>query len=302
MSTNQGPEYFAAEKKYLSAQSPEEQILWLGEMIRNFKKHKGSENMLANIKQRLKKLLEKKERIKKSGKITKKSIRKEGYQCALVGLTNSGKSSLLAKLTNAQPRIDAYAFTTKEPELGTLNFEGVKAQVVDLPSLGSEAFDMGIANTADLLIIVLEKLEDLPLVEKSLLRAVGNRLIVINKSDLLDADQLRKLQQTLQSKRIPGIIVSSLTSYGISELKERIVRNMGIIRIYTKEPGKPHSNIPVVLPLGSAVKNVAESILKGFSSRVKETRLTGPSSKFPNQKVGLSHILKDKDIVEFHTI
>src|SRR3989338_10875883 len=83
MSTNQGPEYFAAEKRYLQAKTDEEKIYWLEEMIKNFKKHKGSENMLANIKQRLKKFQEKKERIKKSGKITKKSIRKEGYQCAL---------------------------------------------------------------------------------------------------------------------------------------------------------------------------------------------------------------------------
>lgn len=76
---------------------------------------------------------------------------------------------------------------------------------------------------------------------------------------------------------------------------------MSVIRIYTKEPGKPVSQIPATLPEGSTIKDVAESILKGFSQKVKETRLTGPSSKFPNQRVGLSHILKDLDIVEFHT-
>jgi hypothetical protein len=76
---------------------------------------------------------------------------------------------------------------------------------------------------------------------------------------------------------------------------------MHVIRVYTKEPGKSPSPIPVILKEGSTVRDVAESILKGFSQRVKETKITGPSSKFPNQIVGLNHVLKDKDIVEFKT-
>jgi hypothetical protein len=76
---------------------------------------------------------------------------------------------------------------------------------------------------------------------------------------------------------------------------------MRAIRVYTKEPSHPVSQIPIVLPEGSSVKDVAESILKGFSEKVRETFLTGPSGKFPNQRVGLSHILKDRDVVEFKT-
>jgi ribosome-interacting GTPase 1 len=57
----------------------------------------------------------------------------------------------------------------------------------------------------------------------------------------------------------------------------------------------------MVMHLNSTLKDVAEKIYKGFSLKVKEAKVTGPSSKFPNQKIGLSHVLKDKDIVEFHT-
>ena len=74
---------------------------------------------------------------------------------------------------------------------------------------------------------------------------------------------------------------------------------MDSIRVYTKEPGKSPSQDPVVLQKNSTIKDVAESILKGFSKKVKEARVTGPSGKFPNQRVGLDHVLKDKDIVEF---
>jgi ribosome-interacting GTPase 1 len=54
------------------------------------------------------------------------------------------------------------------------------------------------------------------------------------------------------------------------------------------------------MKIGSTVDDLAKKIF--FSGvKIKETRVTGPSSKFPNQTVGLKHILKDKDIVEFHT-
>ncbi len=300
-STNQGPEYFAAEKKYFSAQTVSEQIFWLKEMLRNFKKHKGSEGMEANLKQRLKKFEEKQEKARKSGKSSRKTIKKEGYQCALVGLPNAGKSALLTALTNAQPRISPVPFTTQEPEVGTLIHSGVKAQIVDLPSLGSDAFDSGIANTADCLLLVVEQLADLEQLGPSLARAHGTRLIVITKADTLSEEQRRKLSMTIKSKRLNALLLSTHSAADIAVLKEKIIQDMHIVRVYTKEPGKAPASMPVVLPQGSTVKDVAESILKGFAARVKETRLTGPSGKFPNQRVGLNHGVKDKDVVEFHT-
>jgi len=301
MSTNQGPEYFAAEKKYLEAQTADDRIYWLQEMIKNFKKHKGSERMLAELKNRLKKFKEKKERAKKSGKTTKKGIKKENFQCVLIGPPNSGKSSLLASLTNARPKITPYPFATSHPELGTMDYQGVKAQIVDLPSIGSENLDQGMINTADCLLILVENLSDLDKISTYLTKAQGSKIILINKSDLLSNEEQRKLEATIKSKKLPALLVSTITKQNIEQLKEKIFRQMHIIRIYTKEPGKQSTTIPIVLPENSKVKDVAESILKGFSQKIKETRLTGPSSKFPNQKVGLNHILEDKDIVEFHT-
>jgi len=301
MPINAGPEFISAEKKYLEAQTLDQKIVALEEMIRTSPRHKGSENLLAGLRLRLKKFLEKKEKGKKVGKSSKKGIKKEGYQCVLVGLTNSGKSFLLAKLTNAKPRIDLHQFTTLVPEVGIMNYDGVKAQIVDIPSIGSANFDIGIVNTADCLLIVLESLNDLEKITPYLSRSYGKQIIIINKSDLLSQEEIRKLQEKVKSKKINGILVSCETGYNIKELKEKIFQTMNVIRIYTKEPGKLKSNIAIVLPTGSTIKDVAEAILKGFSQKVKETRITGPSSKFSNQKVGLSHILKDLDIVEFHT-
>lgn len=300
MPINADYEYFEAEKKYLDAKTTDEKIATLEELIRKAPKHKSSENLLSELKTRLKKLKEKAERGRKVGG-GKKGIKKEGYQVVLIGMPNAGKSSLLAALTNAKPLISEYPYTTREPELGMMDYTGVKAQIVDMPSVGSEFFDAGIVNTADCIVIVLERFEDAAPVEATLMRAIGKRLFVFTKVDLLDNETRRKYAERARSKRLPLMFVSGQTGEGIDELKHAIFTGMGVIRVYTKEPGKAASPFPVVLPMESTVFDVGETIRNGFSKTVKETRVTGPSAKFANQKVGLQHKLKDRDIVEFHT-
>ncbi|MFH1290225.1 MAG: GTPase, partial [Nanoarchaeota archaeon] len=298
--TNAGPEYFKAEKEYLNSQNPEDKQYWLEEMIKHCPKHKSSEKMLSELRIRLKKLKSKIEKSQKKSK-GKKGIRKEGFQFVLIGFTNTGKSSLLIKLTNARPLVAEHPFTTIQPEIGTFYHEGIKAQIIDQPSLGSENFDSGLANNADCLIYVIESFNEILNIDKQIPRTRGKKIIVINKADLLNNEQKRKVEATIKSKRLPGLLISTINNYNIEELRSMLFEETGMIRIYMKEPHKPASPKPLVLSQGATVKDVAESILKGFSSKVKETKITGPSSKFPNQKVGLTHKLKDKDIIEFHT-
>ena len=300
MPINASYEYLNAEKAYNSAEKLEDKIYWLEELIKTAPKHKGSENLLSQLRVRLKKFKGQSEKNKKKGG-GKKGIRKDGFQFVLVGKANSGKSSLLKTLTNANPLIADYPYSTRVPELGTVELGGLRAQMVDLPSIGSESFDIGLVNNADCLILVVENLDDLKDVEENCKRSRSQRIVVVSKSDLLNEHELRKLNAQLKSKRIDGVVVSSLTTFGLDKLKEKIFSKMGVIRIYTKEPGKEKAKLPMVLKEGSTIKDAAESILKGFSKKVKETHLTGPSSKFSNQRVGLGHVLKDRDIVEFHT-
>jgi uncharacterized protein len=300
MPINAGYEYFNAEKKYLAAQTLEEKIAALRELIKAAPKHKSSENLLAELKTRLKKLMEKAEKNASVGK-GKKGIRKEGFQVILVGLTGCGKSMLLGRLTNASPLVSSSPFTTKEPNIGTMNYGGVYAQIVDLPAVLGKDFDMSIVHTADLVLTVVERIEDLPSFESVLEHSKGRRILVINKADLLDGESLRKLEARLKSRKADFVIISALRGEGINELKQKIFSCMNVIRVYTKEPGKAPSSQPLVLREGSTVKDAAESIYKGFSKIIAETKLTGPSGKFANQKVGLAHILKDKDVLEFKT-
>jgi uncharacterized protein len=300
MPINASHEFYSAEKKYLESKGSDEQIYWLEEMIRKAPKHKSSENLLKELRIRLKKLKEKKEKSAKKGG-GKKGIKKGDFQVLLIGLGNSGKSCLLGKITNAIGKVTDFPFATKEPVVGTMEYKDVKVQVIDMPSLSSDGFDFGIVHTADLLVFVVEQLGDIGESSKMLRFDKENDLIVINKTDRIGEMEKRKLKERLMSEKFNGFLISCLTGDGIEDLKEGIFKKMGAVRVYTKEPGKEKSNRPIVLQSGVKVRDVAEKILKGFSKRIKETRVTGPSGKFVNQKVGLEHELKDGDVVEFKT-
>ena len=224
-STNQSPEYQAAEKRYLNAQTDEDKLESLKEMMSYMPAHKAGESLRANLRLRYKKLKEKLEIQKKKKKNTsgKTGIKKEGIQIALIGLTNSGKSSLLSILTNAKPEISEIHFTTQQAFVGMLYHDGIKFQIVDFPAINHETFDLGIANTADILLIMITNLKDLEIVLPSLNKATGRRIIAYNKSDLLSDSEIRKISSTLQSKKMNFCIISCKTQENIEELKKKFV-------------------------------------------------------------------------------
>lgn len=297
-STNQSPFYQKAESKFLAAQTLDEKIRYLEEMIKECPKHKSAEKMLANLKTRLKKFIEKKEKGKKAGKSGATGIKKEDIQTVIIGFTNTGKSTLLSKLTNASPIISPVQFSTTIPQVGMMYYKGISIQLIENPAIESEYYDKGLTNTADTLLLLVKDLEEIDKIKKILEKARGKQLIIFNKIKQIDE---RKLSARLSSKRYNFVIISTKTGEGFEELKEQIFQSFNKIRIYTKEPGKEPSKKPIILNPNSIVKDVAEKILKGFSEKIKKTKIWGPSSKFPGQNVGLKHQLKDKDIVEFKT-
>ena len=304
-STNQSPFFQKAQGRFLTAETDEERIEALEEMIKECPKHKSSENMLANLRTRHKKLKEKLSRSKKSGKSNKTGIKKEEMQAAIIGFTNTGKSSLLNILTNAEPKISEHEFTTTYPAIGMMTHSGASIQLVELPAIDSEYYDKGIGNTADTLIILIEKIEDIKKIQPYLEKTRGKKIIAFAKSDQLNETEKRKTIATLQSKKHNFVLISTKNKEGIEELKEKILQSFNKIRIYTKEPGKPieesKKRKPIIMNPGTIVKDVAEKILKGFSEKIVETKIWGPSSKFPGQKIGLTHKMKDLDIIEFKT-
>lgn len=304
MPTNPGYEFTIAEKHYDTAQTDEERVKALEEMLSTMPKHKSAEALRAQLRTRYKKLKEKMmvDRKKGKGSVNKVSIKKSEMQAVLVGLTNSGKSSILKVLTNANPKTASYGFTTQEPEVGILYYETCPIQIIDLPAIGADTFETGIINTSDTILLVIEKIHEIGEVEKVLTKAKGKKIIVFNKIDLYDEDIKRKIHATLKSKRYNFVLISCKTGEGLEELKEKIFKSFSKIRVYTKAPEqKQHDNAPIIMPPNSTVENAARVIFHSRLDQIKRIKIWGPSSKFGGQEVGMKHELKDKDIVEFST-
>jgi len=172
MPANLPPEYFKAEQRYLQAKTLEEKIRATEELIRIAPKHKGTEKLLRMLKRRLAKLrgeLEERERRGRGGRGPSFAVKKEGCaQVALVGLPNSGKSTLLRKLTAARPEVAEYPFTTRLPVPGMMEYEDVQVQLVEIPSLvegsslgrGLGAQPLSAARNADVIALVVEASSD----------------------------------------------------------------------------------------------------------------------------------------------
>jgi ribosome-interacting GTPase 1 len=303
MTVNAHPEYLAAEKEYYKAENDEDRLLALEKMISVLPSHKGAENLRAQIKLRYKKLKEKIENEKKSKKgIKKESIKKEELQAVIIGKTHSGKSSFMNIVTNNFTEIGDYEFVTRSPVIGIMNYEDVNIQLIEIPAINSKYYDRGLVNNADVLLIFIEKLEDLEEINKLIEKAPGERIIVFTKSDKLNENEKRRISANLSTKKYNFVLISSYTKEGIEELKKRTFQSFKKIRIYTKQPeDKERSLKPMILKPDVSVKDVAEKIFKGFSKKIKETRIWGPSSDYPGQVVGLNHKLKDLDTVEFKT-
>ena len=269
-STNQSPQYLKAQSMFFLAKTNEERLKWLEEMMKESPKHKSSEKMNANLKTRYIKLKDKIDRLKKSGKASAKTgIKKEDMQAVIVGFTNSGKSSLLSSLTNASPSISQYDLTTKYPIVGITDYLGTKIQIIEIPAFNSEYYDKGLANTADVILVLVTEIGQIKDMEQGLEKSDGKRIIVFNKIDTLTESEIRKVSATLSSKKYNFVLVSAKTGEGLLVLKEKLFQAFGKMRIFTKEPGKQKSEKPFVLEKIQQYK-MLQKVLKIYLSLKKQ--------------------------------
>lgn len=296
MPVNASPEYYKAYAEYLSSKTIEERIRRLEEAIRLAPKHKSSETLLAQLRSRLSKL--KKESEAKGNKSSSnRRIKKTGdSQMIILGIENTGKSSLLSLITNANPLISELPFTTKSPEVGTLDLDGLKVQIIELPS-NANSEEFSIVYGAELLLVLVCSLKEIINWTKVLneKKIKIRRIFAFNNKKNLKEEELKKIRNL---KNILEISIKEKKN--LEELKQKIFENLDKIRIYTKEPGKKKSEIPMIIDKNSIIYNMAEKIHKDYPKRFIKAKIWGKSAKFDGQIVGIGHKLEDKDIVELY--
>jgi ribosome-interacting GTPase 1 len=325
MPANLPPQYFEAAKRFRSAKDPEEKIAALEEMLAIMPHHKGTDKLHAALRQKIAKFSQEAERKIATARRAGFYITREGAgQVMLVGPANSGKSRLLAALTEAIPDIAEYPFTTKTPVPGMMKFEDIQIQLVDTPPIGYKEVRVLLSNalrSADLIAIVIDlSLEPVSQVEATLqgLREARiepfaddgrevtpgsyprKMLILGNKNDLAGSDDNWERLRSQYGQVFPLASVSARESHGVEEFRSAIYQALNIIRVYTKTPGsKADLTDPMVLDKGSTLEKAAEALHKDFYQNLKYAVVWG-SGKYDGQRVSKGHILQDGDVVEFH--
>ncbi|AER40697.1 MAG: GTPase ObgE [Flavobacteriales bacterium] len=159
----------------------------------------------------------------------------------LIGFPNSGKSTLLSKMTKARPKIGNFSFTTKRPNLGIVSMNYKSFLMADLPGIIENAskgkglghyFLRHIERNSVLLFLISSKtrnkkkeyfilLNELKKFNKKLLNK--KRLLVISKSDLIDDRIKIKIKNIFLKLEIDIIFISSFTKEGLSLLKNKLL-------------------------------------------------------------------------------
>jgi ribosome-interacting GTPase 1 len=287
--------------------------------------HKGTDKLHAILRQKIAKLSQEAERKTATARRAGFYIKREGAgQVMLVGLANSGKSQLLAAVTEAIPEIAEYPFTTKTLIPGMMRFEDIQVQLVDTPPIGHKEVKILLSSAlrnADVIAIVVDLsreplrqveavLQGLreariePLTDDGTPPARGSyprrMLIVANKNDLAGSWENWERLRSQYARRFPMVSISARDGRGLDEFKRAVYQTLNIMRVYTKTPGgKADMTDPMILEKGSTVGEAAESLHKDFYQNLKYAVVWG-SGKYDGQRVSKSHVLQDGDVVEFH--
>lgn len=325
MPANLTPEYYKAEQWYRTAVTSDEKILALEEMLRVMPKHKGTDHLRADLRRKLSKLRESGAQKGGTKHVDVFHIPRTGAgQIALLGTPNSGKSSILAMLTNAKVNAADFPFATSAPVPGMVEYEDVQIQLIDTPPITAEYIAPGQVGTyrnCDVVAVVIDLSEEVEeqfricfefLESRRLLiggrtsatdeqgNVLGRRAFCLGtKADIKKANSTEKLERLCDG--CFEVFETCIYNEGsLERLRQRFFEELRVVRIYSKPPGKKADlEEPFTLPAGSSVMDLANSIHRELAEKFKSARIWG-TGVYDGQNVQRNHILHDKDVVELH--
>jgi ribosome-interacting GTPase 1 len=325
MPANLPPQYFEAEQRFREARTPEDKIEALEEMLAIMPKHKGTDKLKAMLRERISKFKDQAQ--KKKGTVKQKTaydIEKEGAaQVVVIGPPNTGKSSLVKLITNASPEVADFPYSTHRPTPGMAHYENIQFQLIDTPPMTGDYTDPALTDLirrADMVAVLLDMSAD-PIgqladclgilhsfrifseacpIPEDLKKPpkIKKMFVLLNKMDKPEDHENLEIFMELTGIRLPCIGISTRTGRNIMAFLERLFDLSGIIRVYTKRPGKEvDRTAPFVLPKGSTLTELAGNIHNDFIHQLKYARIWGKAVR-DGQMVQRDYVMQDGDVVE----
>lgn len=328
MPANLPPQYFEAEQRYREAKTPGDKVEALEEMLVIMPKHKGTDKLRADLRRRISKV--KSQAQKKKGSSRRDStytIEREGAaQVVLIGPPNSGKSSLLGGLSNAEPEVADFPHSSWKPTPGMVPYENIQFQLIDTPPITNDYMEpwMGdLIRRCDIVVLVIDLQKDplgqlaesLSLLEDLRIYPEGARIpadlqkppfikrfiVLVNKVDDVEDQEDYEIFLQLCETELLCLSISTKSGHNLAKFVATLFDQSGIIRVFTKAPGKSADfEHPFVLPKQSTLEILATKIHKDFVENLKFARIWG-ETVFEGQMIQRDHVLQDGDVVEIHT-
>jgi len=206
-----------------------------------------------------------------------------------------------------------------------LRHEDIQIQLVDAPPVMDDSVASWLYNifkAADLLLLTVDLSDDPAGQVELILDELARRrifpqektpqeeypsgsvqkpcIIVGTKLDVPEAAENVDALKEEWGQRFPVLAISAEQGMQTTEFGRELFRQLNIIRVYTKSPGKkPDMDEPFILEQGSTVEDLARAIHKDLTNQFKYARIWG-SERFSGQKVARNFVLSDGDVIELH--
>ena len=328
MPANLTAQYHKAEAEYRRAVTAEEQLQWLQEMLREMPKHKGTDKLQSDLKQKISKLKKEATAPGKSGRRGSglRIPRQGAGTVVILGGVNAGKSQLLATYTRAKPEIAPYPFTTREPLPGMMPWQDTQVQLIDTPPITAghiEPYLTSMIRAADLVLLCMDgSSDDAPDETAEVIAQLQARKTLLANETGFDEDDFSflRVKTLLATTRgdDPGcssrleyfheMITLALATHCVEfdslesqeQLRKRIYEFLDVIRVYTKRRRKPADLAdPFTIARGGTVEDLALKVHRELAESMKFAKVWGTIAH-DGQIVGRDHPLCDQDVVELH--
>ncbi|UCC57866.1 MAG: DUF933 domain-containing protein [Candidatus Bathyarchaeum sp.] len=243
------------------ARRPQEKIQKLQEFMSLVPKHKGTENLRAQVKRKmalLRREIEEKKHKKAGVGGPKIFVEKEGdAQIVILGPTNVGRSSLLSLLTNSKVEISSYPYTTKEPTPGMFNYEDLQFQMVEAPALMEGSAEGGAwglqtltsARNSDGLILMVD-LSHNPAEQFSLISSELEKARILTRKPKARIE----IEKKHMGSKLKIIVLGRLIGCSVKDVKQ-LLKSYGIRDATVKIQG------------GATLDDVEEAVFEGTTYR-----------------------------------